>query len=625
MAVWSSQTWAESGTWVETNTGQTAQVQHASGTASVAISGVAATGQKQGALGAAAETIPGAVATGQRQSTVVAGSERITGAASSSQLQTADADVVETIGGTATSGEIQSVSGLGSMSNQSGVITAQRQSASGAAVIQYPASVQTKTPQSATAAGALQVDGDAVGGQVQSVEVDGALVFEVVGMTAQDGQGTFGVAVSASFAEAETGQSDASSVGVAELVIPGVGRTGTVNEQPKGYGKAPVQDSFRDMLERLLRYPHLAVFAKEPDAEAALSFTDNGVLWQIEDGVLAIQPEGEVPRYFSVDDVTVGELAAKIGNTGVGVHVHAAFSRLSGGVLLDSSGSYRVSPILGFTSLLWMLLHGYAHELTEAAEQLRNALRQMVITQAEGEWLDVWGNLYGVPRMAEETDPHFAPRIPEEAFRIRVNAIAIEKAIFDQTGFDVIIKEPWSEVFRLDESVLSGDHRFYDGSYTGYHLIQPTADTEVDWSVVMPIIMRNKAAGVVVLEPLVRRVSHVEATDHSVVSGVTCTHVRGDRYTDRTLLDFSTMLDSSEGIIVNHYSRRRTEVLRSSHVVADDTGSYQVRSNYSRDYRSHYLAIYYRGQSWTVPGTWSQARNSWADLNATVQSSHTRS
>ncbi|MGL4459101.1 MAG: hypothetical protein ACRCUB_12065, partial [Plesiomonas shigelloides] len=101
-------------------------------------------------------------------------------------------------------------------------------------------------------------------------------------------------------------------------------------------------------------------------------------------------------------------------------------------------------------------------------------------------------------------DDKYQTLIPEEAFRIRVNALAIEKAILDLVGQHVNIEEPWTDMFRLDTSRLSSLNRFYDGDSIGYHIIRPVAYQPVIWDGVMDIIMRNKAAGVVVLDPEAR-------------------------------------------------------------------------------------------------------------------------
>jgi hypothetical protein len=206
---------------------------------------------------------------------------------------------------------------------------------------------------------------------------------------------------------------------------------------------------------------------------------------------------------YALENFSVYELSVNLISRGfVVTGLSAELRNLSALVLVEGSGGPGISngdQVPGFTSLLWVLLSGYAGESMAIKAQIIQALRQMLVPQAEGEWLDLWGSLYGVPRDDGELDAAYAARIPREAFRRRNNAHSIELAIRDATGYDVRIDEPWREIFKLDSSILDGSHKFIDGVRIGYHLIRPRAIGAVDWSVVLPIIERNRAAGVIVV------------------------------------------------------------------------------------------------------------------------------
>ena len=276
-------------------------------------------------------------------------------------------------------------------------------------------------------------------------------------------------------------------------------------------------------LQRLLKYPHAAVFDTSPEAEPVLRLrSDAGLSWRVRDEVLSVV-SGDRSLSYDLAALSVGQLAASLQQDGFDVGpVNPHFTGLSATVLVEGAGDQLQSNgdrLTGFRSLLWILYSAYAPELREAGNQVQQALRQMVITQAEGEWLDLWGILYNTPRGIDEPDPDYQPRIPQEAFRIRVNALAIEQAIKDATGKDVIIEEPWGLMFRLNESALSGDRKFYDGSNVGYHLIRPVSKTSVDWTDILRVIDRNRGAGIVVLDPETRLSSFVDAgIDGTVLS-----------------------------------------------------------------------------------------------------------
>lgn len=265
----------------------------------------------------------------------------------------------------------------------------------------------------------------------------------------------------------------------------------------------------KSTLQTLLHHVHGAVFDKAPAAETVFRLRHpDGAQWAVSDRVLTARA-GALERTYALGSLTVAQLADALVADGFQVvDLSSRFTALLGVVLVEGEGGENVSNgdrLEGFTSLLWVLMTGYAAETMAAREQVRQALRQMVITQAENEWLDVWGLLYGVQRGPGELDANYATRIPREAFRMRNNARAIERAVFEATGFDVRINEPWREIFRLDDSALSGGSKLYDGGTVGYHLIRPEAlDDTVDWTKVLPVINRNKPAGVIISEFLVR-------------------------------------------------------------------------------------------------------------------------
>lgn len=271
------------------------------------------------------------------------------------------------------------------------------------------------------------------------------------------------------------------------------------------------------VLQRLLKHPHSAVFDKAPGAELALRVRHpDGCIWVIADEALVVTA-GVVSRTYDLSGLSVGQLAAALVSDGFEVlSLSPDWLTRPAMALIEGQGDQGASNgdhIEAFTSILWVLLSGYAAEARAADYQVSQALRQMVITQAEGEWLDLWGALYSVGRLVGESDAAYAPRIPEEAFRVRVNGFAIENAIKDATGFDVEIREPWRRMFALDVSALSGGDHLHDADFYTYHIIQPVARAPFDWAPVLEVINRNRPAGVLVYSPsLEMPVRHVTAS-----------------------------------------------------------------------------------------------------------------
>lgn len=398
------------------------------------------------------------------------------------------------------------------------------------------------------------------------------------------------------------------------------------------------------MLSRLLRYPHAAVFDKSPGTELALRIRHPlGSTWLVSDDVLTVTAGAGAPTAYVLADYNVSTLAQALVAAGFEVPVVSAnWAGRSALTLIDGQGDQAASNgdhIGAFTSLLWAVYSGYAGELRDAKYQIGQALRQMIIPQSEGEWLDVWGTLYGNGRQPGELDSNFAPRIPQEAFRIRVNAHGIEQAILDTTGFDVRIEEPWRNIFRLDESMLSDAHRMYDGARIGYHLLQPTTTSPgVDWADVLPVIERNRAAGVLVLGPFTYRIAHIDANAGVLVAGGGFSErMSSARYQDRKTLDYDVVLDDTLSII-NHMARARREVLHSSGSVIGPQpwtdipwglptwgDVYLVHGAHVRTYRVYFTDLSYSSQYWTDRRTWTTSADTWSGLDPMFETSHTQS
>lgn len=261
-------------------------------------------------------------------------------------------------------------------------------------------------------------------------------------------------------------------------------------------------------LYRIIDYPHAPVFDKDPKQELALRVRHpNGLLLEVDTDVLRLtRPDGF--DEYPLADYSISHLADRLTSDGYDVvYENTSMGGQSAHVLLNSRADQDQSNgdhLYGYTSLLWCLAGGYSREIDAAGVQVGEALRQMVITQAEADWLDVWAGLYGVPRLPSESDADLQQRIPAEVFRPRVNGLAIEQAINDLTGETVEIREPWKRMFVLDGSRLSDTHALHDADYFTYHIIHPVSKTPIiDWTDVLQVINRNRAAGVTVYAPAV--------------------------------------------------------------------------------------------------------------------------
>ena len=259
------------------------------------------------------------------------------------------------------------------------------------------------------------------------------------------------------------------------------------------------------MLERLLRSLYSALDASpRPQIALRLRHPDK-VLWSVQGRKLALRTEAGAswpPLDLRTLDFT--GLAQWLEAHGFTVlyRNHDLASRSAASLISGASGESLSNgdALLAYDSLVWSLLDACAVELEDVAASIDEALRQLYIETAEGDWLDYWGEFFGLPREARGDDPYRRFLI-DETLRPRSNAIAIEKAVKELVGKTIKIHEPWKEMFVLDESALSDLHHFQDGNYYTYCIIEPTSIEPLDWTDVLPVIRRNKPAGVISVSP----------------------------------------------------------------------------------------------------------------------------
>lgn len=70
-----------------------------------------------------------------------------------------------------------------------------------------------------------------------------------------------------------------------------------------------------------------------------------------------------------------------------------------------------------------------ADELANAKAGVVAALDQMLLSSADGEWLDEWGGHFGIPRLTLESDEIYGARIIAELIQPKCNNVAMSNAI----------------------------------------------------------------------------------------------------------------------------------------------------------------------------------------------------
>lgn len=193
------------------------------------------------------------------------------------------------------------------------------------------------------------------------------------------------------------------------------------------------------ILAKLLAYPH-RVFSKDPVQFLALRVTcDSGQLtWLVVEGILTLTPGGTTlaaPLSIDLSNYTIQALALFLSSQpGYQIVYSDSSSKqlLSALALIESSGNVKISNgdhLYAFTNLLYAYFTANAVELEIAQAQIVNMLAQMSTATAEGEFLDVLGTYYRVPRDPGELDGAYSPRIPASVLLPSTNNVGMAIAL----------------------------------------------------------------------------------------------------------------------------------------------------------------------------------------------------
>lgn len=284
----------------------------------------------------------------------------------------------------------------------------------------------------------------------------------------------------------------------------------------------------------------------------------DGVAWKIADEVLTLTLEsGQYLGTIYLSRATIGDLIPRIEALGCTIeYSNPAYFSFGAEKLIEGSGRPSDSNgdhIYAFDALLWSLIAAYAKESRDLTILTTEAIKQTHLDTAEYTWLDKWGAALGVTRKSGQPDSRYLQWMVREVTRPRSHPKALESAIFETTGLNVAIDEPWKEMFLLDESALSGGDKLQDGNIYTYNTLRPVSAVPIDWAVPLSVINRDRPAGTIVLAPMfemgTQSVVHAAA---SALLGIEST--RSSRITsDCTgVLDDNLVLSDAQPYVKNY-------------------------------------------------------------------------
>ncbi len=250
-------------------------------------------------------------------------------------------------------------------------------------------------------------------------------------------------------------------------------------------------------------------FNRDPQADLALRVRHPaGLRWNITCAdLLTLSPAGLTETRLDLRPYTVNALAAYLRTLGFEVpYCNPSLAARQASILLPGSGDQDKSNgdhLYGFRSILWAHLKALDIALADADLALAAMLRQLILPHAKETWADYWGYHFGMPRLTGETDSAYTQRIIDEFYRARNNPVAMKKNVKRYTGADIELFEPWTQMWTLDQSRLSGnDGHLPSGNFYAYHWLQPIArQLGIDWQKILPVLNADRPAGTLLADP----------------------------------------------------------------------------------------------------------------------------
>lgn len=140
-------------------------------------------------------------------------------------------------------------------------------------------------------------------------------------------------------------------------------------------------------------------------------------------------------------------------------------------------------------------------------EGLEDSVLEMALSTATDDWLDFWGNTFGVYRVYDENDDKYRKRIINEIISPKCTIPALKKATarYLSNNYDMDLQEeainifePYTELLKFDErGVLDGDGRMISYDYWNYAVIDISLpDSTLITPALIEYLNRIKAGGV---------------------------------------------------------------------------------------------------------------------------------
>lgn len=239
----------------------------------------------------------------------------------------------------------------------------------------------------------------------------------------------------------------------------------------------------------------------DPEATAVLRFNPTTDVTILIDAATLTVILPLAQQTYPLDSFTLSELSAALpsalgalllmndwASVGAVCLVPQRLSLLAGGT----------GDVLAYTSGLWRTIRPIGAALDALADRVDTLIEQMDVYQAVGPWLDLWGLIWHIPRVADEGDVAYRRRIIYSLTLPRANNRALEALILRALGRSATVNDgggsgllTWNEAntWGPTGTAILGPQQY------GTFVVTLDAAYEEDVSQLLAIIGTYKAAG----------------------------------------------------------------------------------------------------------------------------------
>lgn len=257
--------------------------------------------------------------------------------------------------------------------------------------------------------------------------------------------------------------------------------------------------------EQLITDVHPAL-STDPEATDVLGllFSVAGTV-AIDDTALTLAiNDGSAPRVFPLASYTIAELVAALPTAVAPAVLQSDWSTISAQALTPtparSAAAGEALNLAAYTAGIWRTMRPIAAGLEMLRQHLDDLIRQVDIRRASGAWLDLWGQVWNIPRTSGEIDSAYRDRLIYTITLPRVNNRGLEALILRALGRQATVADgSVGGMFQLNANgsawwPSSGAGVFGPQAH-GSFVVIVNDDDGADTSAVAALIQQYKAAG----------------------------------------------------------------------------------------------------------------------------------